>query len=75
MYKELTILLAGFALGLIAMFYMRKPEVGNKYEIENNVKNRKGTVSENNLTAETSIKENKRKLKLRRKKNGSITKS
>ena len=47
MYKELFILALGFILGMVAMYYILKPKIGNKYEIDADIKNKKGTMKDN----------------------------
>ena len=74
MYKELFILAFGFILGMVAMYYILKPNIGNKYQIEADIKNKKGVMNDNvfkgTIDADTPKKEglikrlkNKRKLK------------
>lgn len=46
MYKELFILAVGIILGMIIMYYILKSKIGSKYEIDNDIKVKKGTMAD-----------------------------
>jgi len=53
MYKELFLILVGVVVGMLIMYYILKPKIGNKYEIDADIKNKKGVMNGN--TFEGSI--------------------
>lgn len=62
MYKELFILAFGVILGMVAMYYILKPNIGNKYTIDADIKNKKGNMSDNIFEGAIESKEPKKGL-------------
>ena len=84
MYKEIALLLIGIILGMISMYYIIKPLIGSKYQIDAEIKNKKGVMNDNIfkglIDSNTPKKEGllnrlKNKRLTKKQKNGNITKS
>lgn len=74
MYKELFILAFGVILGMIAMYYILKPKLGDKYEIEADIKNKKGVMTDNIFKGSIGSKSPKKEGLLKRLKNKRLLK-
>lgn len=56
MYKEFFILAIGVILGMLAMYYILKPKLGDKYQIKADIKNKKGLMTDNVFKASIDSK-------------------
>jgi len=74
MYKELFILAFGFILGLISMYYILKPKIGDDYQIKADIKNKKGQMTDNIFKGAIDVKTPKKEGLLKRIKNKRLLK-
>ena len=74
MYKEIVLILIGIILGMICMYYIMKPSIGNKYNIDNDIKNKKGVMSGNTFKSTADLKSPKKERLFKRLKNKRLTK-
>lgn len=61
MYKELAFLFIGVIIGIISMYYIMRSQMGDKYEIEADIKNKKGQMTDNLFKGTIDVKTPKKK--------------
>ena len=74
MYKELFLIVIGIILGMIAMYYILRPQIGDKYQIEADIKNKKGQMVDNIFKGVIAAKTPKKEGLFKRIKNKRLTK-